>query len=177
MGKRKQKHKQKISNCYDIYFEEYGKAIFEGLIDLRWLKAMAVVESGLNPKAVSKAGAIGVMQLMPGTASDMAERLNIPDAPLFPHINIRMGILYARRCWNIWKKEKGVERLRFMLGSYNAGPANMIEAQKLAHTWGLPTDEWASIIAALPEITGPYAQETIVYVARVESLFETLKEE
>jgi membrane-bound lytic murein transglycosylase F len=170
MGKRK----QSISNCYDDYFKTYSYLLFPGRIDWHWMKAIAVVESSLDPEAISPVGAIGVMQLMPETSAEMAGKHHIENAPYTPHLNINLGIAYARRCFNLWKKEKGIERLRFMLGSYNAGPRNIIDAQTLVETWGIPTDEWASIASALPEITGPFAKETIVYVARVESIFNTL---
>ncbi len=165
---------KKISNCYDDYFKTYSYLLLPSVIDWHWMKAIGVVESGLDPEAVSPVGAIGVMQLMPETGAEMARKHHIENAPYTPHLNINLGIAYARRCFDLWKKEKGVERLRFMLGSYNAGPRNILMAQKLTEAWGIPTDEWESIASALPEITGPYAKETIVYVARVESLFNTL---
>lgn len=163
-----------FSNCYDIYFKGNAATSFGSLVDWRWMKAMAIAESGLDPEAVSKAGAVGVMQLMPTTAEETAKKLDIACLPKVPHCNIQMGIAYARQCWDIWKAEEGVERIRFMLGSYNAGPGNILKAQKLAEESKLPTDKWESIAHALPEITGSYAVETINYVYRVESYFKQL---
>ena len=52
----------------DAIFEE-ASARFDVPVNL--LKAVAKAESGFNPNAVSKAGAIGVMQLMPATARSL----------------------------------------------------------------------------------------------------------
>jgi soluble lytic murein transglycosylase-like protein len=51
--------------AYDPVFEAAGN---EWNVDPQLLKAMAIQESGGNPRAVSKAGALGVMQIMPNTA-------------------------------------------------------------------------------------------------------------
>lgn len=171
------KSSRKYSNCYDSYFNSYGTLIFGDLVDWSWFKAQAIAESALDPDALSVAGAIGVMQLMPPTAEWMAKKLRIDCLPLVPHINIQLGIGYGLHCWSIWKKEHGLERSRFMLGSYNAGPGNIIRAQKLAQSWSMPPDEWGSIVHALPQITGNFAKETIVYVGRVEKYFLQLREE
>mgnify|MGYP001464866212 CR=1 FL=1 len=55
-----------IKEDMDSIFEE-ASALYQ--IPSKLLRAVAKAESGFNPKAVSKAGAMGVMQLMPGTAS------------------------------------------------------------------------------------------------------------
>lgn len=166
----------RYSNCYDIYFKRLTPVYWGSLIDWRWMKAMALAESGLNPEAISTAGAIGVMQLMPVTAEEMAEKLKIACLPEIPHRNIQMGIFYSRRCWNIFKAEEGLERIRFMLGSYNAGPRRIIKAQRIAKKAKLPTDQWTSIVQTLPQVTTHHAQETINYVTRVESYFNQLQE-
>jgi soluble lytic murein transglycosylase-like protein len=165
------------SNCYDIYFDRFTREIFQAILPWCWMKAMGIVESGLNPVATSSAGAAGVMQLMPGTAADMVKRTGIScskDTVLAPHINIYLGIAYARHCYNIWGDEYGLERIRFMLGSYNAGPGHIIDAQIIAQRKGLPTDQWQSIVATLPDVTGMNATETINYVNRVEKTFKRL---
>lgn len=166
--------KTRYSNCYDYYFQRYALDIFAARADWCWFKAMALAESGLNPVAISPVGAVGVMQLMPDTANEMAEKLGIEFNPLAPHLNIQMGINYARQCWDIWKEERGTERIRFMLGSYNAGPANIIKAQNIARSWEIPTDTWQSIVDVLQEVTGGYAKETIAYVGRVEKYYREI---
>ena len=167
--------KPKPSNCYDYYFQTYVKEFFAiTLPDWEWFKAQAIVESGLDPEAVSPAGALGVMQLMPGTAADMAKKLKLPNTPQVPHINIRLGVAYARQCWDMWKDERGKERLRFMFGSYNAGPGNILKAQRAAKRYLLYPDQWLSIVSCLPEITGKHAAETINYVQRIERIYSEL---
>ncbi len=156
------------NNYYDYYFKDGCSRIFGTTLHWHWLKAMALAESALDPEAVSPVGAVGVMQLMPGTVRQMAQRFGIEPAPLVPHINIELGIRYAHWCYDWWKEESGLERIRFMLGSYNAGPGHILEAQNKAEEDGLPTDMWHAIVAMLPRVTADHAEETITYVHRVE---------
>ncbi|MBM9605951.1 transglycosylase SLT domain-containing protein [Desulfopila inferna] len=162
------------NNYYDHYFQDYTAKSFDGALSWQWMKAMALAESGLDPEAVSPAGAVGVMQLIPGTSKWMAGKLGIMHSPLTPHLNIHMGVAFARYCFDIWKKETGVERIRFMLGSYNAGAGRILKAQHLADQDGLATDRWTSIATCLPQVTGRHARETITYVSRVEAYHKQL---
>jgi soluble lytic murein transglycosylase-like protein len=157
----------RITNRYNHLFQRFSLEFFGPEFDWQWFWVQAVCESALNPKAISPAGAVGLMQLMPGTSADMAKLLGIPDAPYDPEFNIRAGICYDRRCFNIWKKESGIERLRFMFASYNAGPGNIIKAQRLATF----KDKWSAVSTQLPKITGRHAEETINYVRRIERIY------
>ncbi len=153
----------KPTSKYDHHFKIYAAIYFSGEVDWQWFKAMAVAESGLNPTAKSKAGAMGIMQLMPKTSAQVAAELLIADDPFNPRTGILMGIHYARKMWNIFKNEQGLDRLCFMLGAYNAGFGNIIKAQgraKLSYVW----DDIAEV---LPLVTGRHANETIQYVERV----------
>lgn len=75
------------------------------------IKAVIAAESGFDPRAVSQRGAQGLMQLMPGTASD----LGVSD-PLHPIQNVRGGTRYLRQMIDRFG------RLEHALAAYNAGP-------------------------------------------------------
>ena len=143
--------------------------------DWRWIKAQIQAESAFRPRAVSKAGARGLMQLMPGTSADIARELGIPNKPFDPQLNIFMGAYYLRKMWNIFRRERGLERLRFAFGAYNAGPGNIVRAQMRADERGYATDQWASTGKTLAAVTGRHARETIGYVARIERIYARLK--
>ena len=71
------------------------------------------VESNYNPKAVSTAGAIGLMQLMPKTAEDYG--VTSREALFDPEINVKTGTRHLKR---LLKKYKNISRA---LEAYNAG--------------------------------------------------------
>lgn len=82
-------------------------------VDLLW--AVLQVESAGEPRAVSSAGAMGLMQLMPGTWRTLQAQLSLGGDPFDPHDNIMAGAAYLR-----WLRDRyGPEGF---LAAYNAGP-------------------------------------------------------
>jgi len=81
-------------------------------VEFSLIKAVIQVESGFNPKAVSKKGAKGLMQIMPGNYKN----LSVKD-PFNPSQNIMGGTLYLQRLLKRYKN-----KLPLALAAYNAGP-------------------------------------------------------
>ncbi|CAM4009915.1 putative tape measure protein [Pseudomonas reidholzensis] len=76
------------------------------------LHALIKAESGYNPKARSPKGAIGLMQLMPGTAKEMG----VKDA-LDPSANVQGGARYLKRMLKLFDND-----ITLAVAAYNAGP-------------------------------------------------------
>jgi soluble lytic murein transglycosylase len=87
-------------------------------------------ESLFNPTAVSPAGAIGLMQVMPGTAAGLARRAGIsnfqPTMLRDPSVNLRVGTMYLADQMTRWGG-----RLSDVYGSYNAGPNRVVRWRQL----------------------------------------------
>ena len=84
-------------------------------VDPALVKAIIIAESGYNPKAISKSGAKGLMQLMPGTANAMG----IKDV-FNPHQNITGGVRYFKLLMNQFDGD-----VKLALAAYNAGSKNV----------------------------------------------------
>jgi hypothetical protein len=101
-------------------------------VDPDLLAIVTLVESGGNPKAVSGAGATGLMQLMPATAQDIATQRGIPDfasARLAePGLNIDFGAYYLSRMLSRFGEVEdpdwraSVDRAA---AAYNGGPGSV----------------------------------------------------
>lgn len=89
-------------------------------VDIALLKAVMAAESRFNPLAVSRKGAIGLMQLMPATAQRYGlyadSTQTIQQKLTDPETNIRLGARYLRDLQNMFPS-----KLELMLASYNAG--------------------------------------------------------
>jgi soluble lytic murein transglycosylase-like protein len=99
---------QRIRAPYEPLVMEHAQA--QG-VRPELVRAVIQVESGFNPRARSPKGAMGLMQLMPGTAAELGVR-NAFD----PSENIRGGTAYLRQ---LLDRYKGDEQLA--LAAYNAG--------------------------------------------------------
>ncbi|MBN1930398.1 MAG: lytic transglycosylase domain-containing protein [Desulfobacterales bacterium] len=88
-------------------------------VDPNLVKAIIMAESSYNPKAISKKGAMGLMQLMPKTA----EALGVEDG-FNPEHNIDGGVRYFRQLLNQFNGD-----IKLALAAYNAGSRKVKEYQ------------------------------------------------
>jgi soluble lytic murein transglycosylase-like protein len=111
---------------------EYG-------LEVPLLHAIITVESGYNPQAKSPAGAIGLMQLMPGTAQKYGVR-NIWD----PLENLQGGARYLRFLLAMFP-----DKLDLALAAYNAGEEAVMRA-------GMKIPPYAETRAYVPNVISQY---------------------
>lgn len=81
-----------------------------------WIWAVIGVESGGDPRAVSPKGALGLMQLMPGTWGQLRARLALGADPFDVHDNVVAGSAYLREMLDRFGAPG-------FLAAYNTGPA------------------------------------------------------
>ena len=109
--------------------------------------AVIEVESSGRHDAVSGAGALGLMQIMPATGEFVASRIDLPwrgrETLFDPAINVRLGVRYL---------EELIERyadVRTALAAYNAGPASI--SRRIRSGEPVPRDYADKVLAVLAE--------------------------
>jgi soluble lytic murein transglycosylase len=132
-------------------------------VDPDLLQGLIREESRFNPRARSSTGALGLTQLMPATARQVAATLKMPTVNeqvlLQPGDNIRVGAAYLGQLLNRFEGNPA-----FAVAAYNAGPSAVERWQKALPQAEL--DEWVEHIAF---------EETREYVKRVLGSYSAYK--
>jgi soluble lytic murein transglycosylase len=121
-------------------------------LDPALLAAVIYTESKFDASARSDAGAIGLMQLLPGTARGIAVRTGgnafVVDDLYVPELNVRYGAWYLRNLLNRYDDE------RTALAAYHAGQGNVDSWR--AQGVGIQFPETRSYVAKVERVKGIY---------------------
>ena len=168
----------KYDNIFQKVGERYG-------LDWLFLSAIAYSESEFKPTAISKVGAIGIMQIMPSVAKNMGyEREALFDVEVCAEVAAKL--LHENnkmlRLSNSFDKK---ERLRFILACYNAGYSRIADARRLANFHNEDSNDWSIVATYLEKLAEPEfynhevvvsgdfygSKETITYVKKVMRIY------
>lgn len=116
-----------------------------------WIRAVLRAESASDVRAVSSAGAMGLMQVMPDTWAGLRVRYELGRDPYDPRDNILAGTAYLREMYDRYGN------VAAMLAAYNAGPGRYDEYRATGRT--LPAETRAYVAALAPILGGAAATE------------------
>ena len=143
-------------------FKKYGEQYD---FDYLMLTALAYQESRLDQSVRSKAGAVGVMQLLPSTAAD--PNIGIPDITKLEN-NIHAGTKYLRFIRDRYFSDPAIDPLNqtlFTFAAYNAGPARIQGLREEASQTGLDADRWFGNVEHVA--ARRIGRETVQYVSNI----------
>ncbi len=149
---------KEVGELFRKYSDQYG-------FDWLMIAALAYQESGIDQSKQSPSGAIGVMQVLPKTAS--GKKVNIPDIEKLES-NIHAGIKYLRIIRDEYFEKEPMDELDKMLftfASYNAGPNKVKRLRKEALQMELDPNVWfrnVEVVAAKR-----IGRETVQYVSNI----------
>ena len=125
---------------YDGLFQRYASVAG---MDWRLMAAQCYQESAFDPKAVSWAGAQGLMQIMPGTAA----HLGLAASTVYePAQNIAAAARYLAELQVTFSDiHERTERLCFVLAAYNGGASHVRDAMALAQQYGGNPHRWNDV--------------------------------
>lgn len=139
-----------------VVADPYGGHIAEASqrfdIPERWIRAVLRAESAGDVRAISSAGAIGLMQVMPDTWAGLRVRYRLGSNPYDPRDNILAGTAYLREMWDRYGS------VAAMLAAYNAGSGRYDEHRATGRP--LPAETRAYVAALAPALGGAVASGT-----------------
>ena len=109
-----------------------------------WIWRVMHAESRGKPGAVSHAGAMGLMQIMPATWTMLSARHRLGNDPFDVRANILAGAAYLRAMWDRYRS------VSLMLVAYNAGPGRADAYAAGRH--GLPAETLAYVARLAPAL-------------------------
>jgi hypothetical protein len=118
----------------------------------RWIRAVLHAESAGEVRAISSAGAMGLMQVMPDTWAGLRVRYRLGRDPYQPRDNILAGTAYMREMWDRYGN------IAAMLAAYNAGPGRYDEHRSTGRP--LPAETRAYVAALAPILGGAAPSDT-----------------
>jgi len=136
------------------YAAEVAEAARRFDIPATWIRAVMGAESGGDPGVVSSAGAMGLMQIMPGTWADLRVRHHLGRDPYDPRDNILAGAAYLRELHDRYGSPG-------FLAAYNAGP-DRYEASLAGSP--LPS-ETRAYVASIASFIGGVGDASVVIAA------------
>ncbi|MBB5704110.1 hypothetical protein FHS76_004025 [Ochrobactrum daejeonense] len=123
-----------------------------------WIVAVMRAESAGDVRAVSSAGAMGLMQVMPDTWAELRIRHGLGRNPYDPRDNILAGTAYLREMWDRYGD------IAAMLAAYNAGPARYDEHRAKGRP--LPAETRAYVASLAPALRGDRPSKNGSAIAR-----------
>ena len=142
------------------FFQKYGS---QYNVDYLLMMAQGFQESTLNQDAKSSVGAVGVMQLMPGTGAQM----KVGDIHQ-KEANIHAGVKYIRFMVDRYFASEPMDdtnKLLFAFAAYNAGPGRIHSLREEAAKKGLNPNVWIDNVEMVA--AARIGMETVTYVANI----------
>ena len=148
-----------LSHYFQLYSEFYG-------FDWYLIAALAYQESKFNQKLTSHAGATGIMQIKPSTAS--SRNVGIKNIKLLEN-NVHAGIKYLSVLRDLYfsgDEYSSEDKINFSLAAYNSGPGRVRAMQRKALQMGLDPNVWFYNVETVARNT--IGHETVDYVAKIQ---------
>jgi membrane-bound lytic murein transglycosylase MltF len=159
------RERKKLDNLISLFRKYASRYEFDWIA----IAAQAYQESELDHNKRSPQGAIGIMQMLPSTASD--ESVNISDIHLLEN-NIHAGVKYLHFLRERYFNSPEIEpaaRVNFSWAAYNAGPAKINKLRNIAQKRGFDPNKWFFNVEQIAaEIIG---RETVTYVANINKYY------
>jgi soluble lytic murein transglycosylase-like protein len=140
------------TSARDPYGDHIAEAAQRFELPAAWIRAVMRAESDGDPLALSPKGAIGLMQIMPETWTELRVRYRLGEDPYDPHDNIVAGAAYIRELFDRYGSPEWI-------AAYNAGPARYEEALKGRR---LPPETRAYVATLAPIISNSESPGAVV---------------